>query len=104
MADALVAPPTDNEVVDLDGPAYTERQVAALLGAALGRELQVTTLPQPAWGEVLVAAGMSPDVARVMGGLYDADQRGLLVPRGDRTVHCETRLEATLARLVGVAA
>lgn len=104
VAEALEAAPADHEIIDLDGPAYTERQVAALLGAALDRDLQVTTIPQPAWEEVFVAAGMSPDVARVMVGLYDADQRGVLVPRGDRTVRCETELATTLAEVVAVPA
>ena len=50
-----------------------------------------------------VGAGFSPNLADVLVGLYDADERGLLVPRGDRTVRCDIALETTLTRLVGAA-
>ena len=104
VAETLQAPRAASEVVDVAGPAYTERQVADLLGAALGRELQVVTIPKEGWEDALVDAGVPRHIAQVMVGLYDADERGLLAPRGDRTVRATTPLEATLAGLVGVPA
>lgn len=102
IAQTLLTPPRANEVIDLVGPAYTERQVATILGSALGYQLEVITLPRPAWTGTLVEAGFSPHIAEVLTGLYDADERGALVPRGDRTVRATTELERTIAGLVGV--
>jgi len=101
VAQTLLSPPAASEVVDLDGPAYTERQVAAKLGAALGIQLEVVTIPQPGWVDALVDAGFSPHIAEVLAGLSEAEQCGILTPRGDRTVHCATELDETLAALVG---
>lgn len=102
VAQTLVTPPSASEVIDIVGPAYTERQVAAVLGTALGRELEVVTLAQQAWSGALVEAGFSQHIAELLTGLYDSDQRGVLVPRGDRSVQATTELEDTIAGLVGV--
>lgn len=103
VAQVLLAPPRRSEAIDLDSPVYTERQVAEILGRALNRQLEVVTIPKPGWAAALVGAGFSPNLADALVGLYDADERGLLVPRGDRTVRCDTGLETTLARLLGAA-
>ncbi|HLR94502.1 MAG TPA: NmrA family NAD(P)-binding protein [Jiangellaceae bacterium] len=104
VAQTLLTPPRANQVIDVEGPAYTERQVAAVLGSALGRQLEVVTLPRPAWAGALMDAGFSAHIAEVLTELYDADQRGVLVPRGDRTVRATTELEATIAGLIGATA
>lgn len=103
VAQTLQSPPPANEIIDLDGPAYTERQVADKLGAVLGKQLEVVTIPQAGWIGALVEAGVSPHIAEVLSGLYGAAQRGLLEPRGDRTIRCATELDTTLADLVGAA-
>jgi len=103
-AEVLQSPPPAHEAIDVDGPRYTERQVAELLGAALGRELDVVTIPRAGWVDALVDTGVPQHVAELLFGLYDADERGLLAPRGDRTVRATTGLETTLAHLVGVPA
>ena len=103
VAQVRLAPPRRSEAIDLDSPVYTERQVAEILGRALSRQLEVVTIPKPGWAAALVGAGFSPNFADALVGLYDADDRGLLVPRGDRTVRCDTGLETTLAQLVGAA-
>ena len=99
-ARALLAPPADSEAVDVLGPRYTEREVATLLGATLGIDLQVVTLPEDAWAPTLAEAGFPPHVAASLAELYRADERGLLAPRGDRTVEVTTPLEATLRRVL----
>lgn len=43
-ADALLEAPAESEVVDLDGPVSTEREVAAVLSGLLARELRVVTI------------------------------------------------------------
>lgn len=100
VARTLQAPPATSESVDLIGPAYSEREVAAMLGDALGRELHVATLPEDAWPAVLRDAGFPPHVAASLAELYRADGHGLLAPRGDRGIRVTTTLDATLARLL----
>ncbi|WP_018155494.1 NAD(P)H-binding protein [Demetria terragena] len=96
---ALQFPPASSEAVDLVGPAHTEREVAALLGDVLGRELRVATVPEEAWPGALLEAGFRPHVAESLAELYRADEKGLLAPRGDRVVHTRTAVDATIARI-----
>ncbi|UBU18083.1 NAD(P)H-binding protein [Nonomuraea gerenzanensis] len=99
-ADALLTPPARSEVIDLDSPSYTERQVAEELGAVLGRPLQVITIPQAQWIPSMVEAGVPPQLARELAGMYEAVERGLLQPAGDRRIACPTEIGETLRRLV----
>ncbi|MFC7533912.1 NAD(P)H-binding protein [Actinoplanes sp. GCM10030250] len=100
VALALLSPPAASEVVVLDAPAYTERQVAETLGDVLGRKLEVVTVPQPAWLDTLTQTGIPPLLATELVALYDAGNRGLLEPRGDRTHPCTTDLATTLRAIV----
>lgn len=100
IADVLRARPTANEVVDVVGPDYTEREVAAYVAAALDRSVDVVIVPRPGWEGALTDAGLSPAAAALIAELYEADQRGLLLPRGDRTVCGETPIEHTVRNLV----
>lgn len=102
-ARALLRPPSSSEVVDLDGPRYTERAVAAKLADVLGRPLEVVTIPRPQWGAVLRDAGLPPLLAEELVGLYDAERLGLLEPRGDRRLDCTTGIDRTLRDVVQVA-
>ncbi|MFC7550438.1 NmrA family NAD(P)-binding protein [Plantactinospora sp. GCM10030261] len=102
-ARALTLPPAVSEVVDLAAPSYTERQVAELLGAMLGRAVDVVTLPRPSWHDALVSAAVPPLLADELIALYDADNRGVLRPCGDRRERCTTELEDTLRRVVRTA-
>lgn len=99
-ARVLRSPTSVSEAVDVLGPHYSEREVARALGDALGRQLEVVTLPEPAWGASLADAGVPPHVAPSLAELYRADEAGMLAPRGDRTVHVATSIETTIARLV----
>ncbi|WP_285775076.1 NAD(P)H-binding protein [Microtetraspora sp. NBRC 13810] len=100
VAESLTAPATAGEIIDLDGHRYSERQVAEELAAVLGRPLTVVTIPQPAWVGTMVEAGVPPQLAEELAGLYDAEQRGILQPSGDRRSTCKTELGETLRRLV----
>jgi uncharacterized protein YbjT (DUF2867 family) len=101
VAEALLEGPASSEIIDLEGPRSTDREVARLLGQSLGKQLEVVTIPRDAWIPTLVDAGFPAHLAETLVGLYEADDRGLLQPRGDRTVRCTTPLERTLAMLVG---
>lgn len=88
------------EVVNVLGPAYTEREVARELGAALGVELQVVVIPMDGWQSALTGAGLPPQAAVSVAQLYKADSAGLLAPAGGRTERAGTELKETLRRLV----
>ncbi|MFC4070093.1 NmrA family NAD(P)-binding protein [Actinoplanes subglobosus] len=103
VAHALTHPPARSEVVDLEAPAYTERQVAEELGELLGEKLEVVLVTRPAWTETLTAAGIPPVLAGELADLYDAADRGLLRPRGDRRHVCVTELRETLREIVSAA-
>ncbi|MGO1562699.1 MAG: NmrA family NAD(P)-binding protein [Actinomycetaceae bacterium] len=100
-ADLLRAPSGVGETVDVLGPGYTEREVAAHLGRALGRELHVAVVPEDAWAQTLREAGFQAHVAESLAELYRADAAGLLAPRGDRTVRVTAPIEDTIAAVVG---
>ncbi|GAB1822802.1 NAD(P)H-binding protein [Herbidospora sp. RD11066] len=99
VADLLLAPGGASETVDLDGPSYTERQVAEELSAILGRPLQVVTIPQPGWAAAMVDGGLPPQIAAELVGLYDAEQRDILRHVGDRLLTGRTELAETLGHL-----
>jgi uncharacterized protein YbjT (DUF2867 family) len=99
-ARALLSPSGTSEVVDLEAPAYTERQVAERLGALLGTTLQVVTVPRSGWSDALTGAGVPPLLAAELVELADADNRGILRPRGDRRVRATTELDDTLREVV----
>ena len=102
-AQALLSPPARSEVVDILGPAYSEREVATTLGNALGRELHVATIPEDAWAGALADAGFRPHVAASLAELYRADEHGLLAPRGDRRIQVATAIEVTIAGMLAPA-
>lgn len=77
-----------------------ERAVAAVLGRALGRELTIELIPEEAWADVLTEAGFRSHIAASLAELYQADQQGLLAPRGDRRVSGHTPIEVTIDRLL----
>jgi uncharacterized protein YbjT (DUF2867 family) len=101
---ALISPPSASEVVTLEAPSYTEREVAEALGAVLGRTLRVVTIPRPDWLDALTGAGVPPLLATELVELYDAENTGLLRHRGgDRRERCATELGDTLRQIVRTA-
>ncbi len=99
-ARALSSPPASSEAVDVVGPAFSEREVASMLGDRLGRPLQVTAIEEDAWSDALIEGGLLPHVALSLAELYRADEHGMLAPRGDRRMHVHTRIEHTIDRLL----
>jgi uncharacterized protein YbjT (DUF2867 family) len=102
-AEMLLAPPSTSEVIDLDGPEYTEREVAEQLAATLGRPLQVVTIPRHGWIDAMLDAGLPAPFAHELAALYDAEQRGILKARGDRQLTCTTQISETLRHVVEAA-
>jgi uncharacterized protein YbjT (DUF2867 family) len=102
-AESLMSPPQVSEVIDLDAPGYTERQVADRLGVALGRPLRVVTIPRAGWLDALDGAGVPALLAAELVELYDAENHGLLQPCADRRRPCTTTLDETLLQIVQTA-
>lgn len=99
-AEALLAGATTSEAVDIVGPAYTEREVAEALGAELGRDLTVITVPAASWTDALTEAGFDRHIAESLSELYHAYDDGKLDPRGDRSVTVTTPLTETIRRML----
>jgi uncharacterized protein YbjT (DUF2867 family) len=97
---SLLDPPAVSEAVDVVGPSCSERDVAALLGAALGRDLHVEVIEEAAWFTTLTQAGLPPHAAGSLVELHRADAQGLLAPRGDRRVHSSTGIASTIRQLL----
>lgn len=102
-AQRLLGPPAAHEVTDIDGPVCTDQQIADLLGAELGRELEVVTIPREGWVGTLVEAGVTARLAEEIAALYDAEQGGALRPDGDRRVVAPTPLADTVRRVLAAA-
>ncbi|MEI8259539.1 MAG: NmrA family NAD(P)-binding protein [Deltaproteobacteria bacterium] len=99
-AELLLAGPTKSEVVDLHGPAYSNREAAEKLGKALGKTLQVIDVPASAHLETLMQAGLPKPVAEQYAEMYDGAAKGLLTPAGDRLVQGKTTLDETIKNLL----
>ncbi|WP_165368102.1 NAD(P)H-binding protein [Phytoactinopolyspora endophytica] len=102
VADVLVAPPVASKIVDVEGPHYTEQQVADTLSALLGKPIPVVNIPPAGWVDSMVEGGVSRHFAEVLAELYAADEQDMLQSRGDRVHHCHTELEETLRSILPV--
>jgi uncharacterized protein YbjT (DUF2867 family) len=96
----LLDAPAKSENIDLVGPAYTNRQVAEKLGAALGKSLQVVDIPPNGVVDAMMKGGMSKPLAELFAEMYDAGNKGLLVPAGDRLIHGTTSLDETIKEVL----
>jgi uncharacterized protein YbjT (DUF2867 family) len=99
-AEALLTPATKSEVIDLHGPAYSVRQIAAKLGAALGKTVQIVDIPQPGWVGAMTQAGLQPQHAEAYAEMYGAFAAGIVRPKGDRLLKGETPLDEVIQTLV----
>jgi uncharacterized protein YbjT (DUF2867 family) len=82
-ADALLAPPAANDIVDVEGPApLSYEDVAAAFGEALGKPVKAVPMPREAVIPALIQAGFSENVASVYGEMAEAVDKGLLTYEG----------------------
>jgi uncharacterized protein YbjT (DUF2867 family) len=98
-ASALLDPPAASEVVDLVGPEYAWRDVAAALGKVLGKPLQIVKIPRSEWAPTLRQAGIPPAAAETMAEMFGALGSGIVRPKGDRLVKGDTTLDETVRTL-----
>jgi uncharacterized protein YbjT (DUF2867 family) len=99
--EALLAPPARNEVVDVIGPAYSVRQVAEKLGAALGKTLRIVDVPPAGQAAAMMQGGVPRSMAEALAEMYAAAAAGLLRPKGDRLVQGKTEIDETIRALLG---
>lgn len=99
-AESLVSPPAKSEIVDLHGPAYSNRQVAEKLGAALGKKLNIVDIPPAGHVAALLQAGMSQSLAELFAEMYAGFATGQIVPKGDRMAQGKTTLDEVIKTLV----
>ena len=99
-AQSLLAPAAKSEIVDLHGPAYSNRQVAEKLGSALGKQLKVVDIPASEHVQALTQAGFSKQLAAVFAEMYAGFAGGGIGPRGDRLVQGKTPLDETIRATV----
>jgi uncharacterized protein YbjT (DUF2867 family) len=100
-AKLLLEPSAKGEIVDLHGPAYSTRQMAEKLGAALGKTLQLVDIPEPGWIPAMTQAGLPQAVAEAFAEMYAGFGSGKIAPKGDRMVHGTTTLDETIKTIVG---
>jgi uncharacterized protein (TIGR02246 family) len=98
-ANHLLSPPPASEVIDLVGPAYSVRQVAAALGTAVGRVVRPSPLAPSEHVHALTSMGLPRPYAESIAELYAALGSGRVRPSGDRTEHGPTTLAETLPAL-----
>lgn len=96
-ARALLTPPPASETVDLLGPAYSVRQVAERLGAAMGTTLRVVDIPPERHVSTLTGAGVPRTLAEAIAEMLAAFAAGRIVPRGDRHLAGTTTIDEVIA-------
>jgi uncharacterized protein YbjT (DUF2867 family) len=99
-AQALLTKPAKSEVVDLQGPAYSQRQLAEKLGDALGKKLKIVDIPESGWIPAMTQGGMPQHVAEVFAEMYRGFGSGTIKPKGDRMVQGQTQIDAVIKALV----
>ena len=98
-AECLTAPAERDEVVDIQGPLYSMREVAKKLGAALGTTLELVEVPPGGWVDALTQAGMASHIAEAFAEMYSAFVADRFVPVGDRMVEGTTPIDEVIATL-----
>ncbi|HEY3354849.1 MAG TPA: NAD(P)H-binding protein [Polyangia bacterium] len=100
VVSSLLEPPAKGEIVDIVGPGYSVQQLADKLGAALGKKLQITTIPPEGWVPAMMQAGMPQHIAEVFAEMYAGFGTGKIRPVGDRMVPGHTTIDEVIRDLV----
>ena len=95
----LVHPSERSETVDVIGPAYSSTQVADHLGQALGKRLDLVTIPPLGQVDFLRRIGVPPQFAAALVELYACLGSQQLARHDRRVVTTTTPLPQTLSRL-----
>jgi uncharacterized protein (TIGR02246 family) len=96
----LLHPSERSEIVDVTGPVYSGAQVAEHLGRALGRSIDVVTIPPPGQVDFLRRVGVPPQLAQALIELYAWLGSRPPGPRAGCVITGTTTLAQTLTRLL----
>jgi len=99
-AEQLVAGAKKSEIIDLQGPAYSQRQVATVLGTALGKKLEIVDVPQNGWLDAMMKSGLPKPIAESYAEMYTGFGSGKVRPRGDRLLKGKTTLDEVINTIV----
>jgi uncharacterized protein YbjT (DUF2867 family) len=99
-ATVLAHPPARSEIVDLIGPSYSSRQLAAALGRAVGKTLQVIELPPAAHAQTLMKFGASRSAAEALAEMFARVASGPIPLHGDRVERGATEIADVIATAI----
>ena len=100
VAASIMAEQSSSHVVDILGPWYSARQVAAVLETVLERPLQIIDIPAADHVAALTQNGLPRAFAEVVAELQLAIASGRIVAVGDRRETGSTTLEQTVRHLL----
>lgn len=100
VAKSLLHPAAKSEVIDIHGPAYSARDQAKKLGAALGKELKIVDVPPAEHEGAFLKAGMPPHAAAAFAEMTKFFGSGVAKPAGDRFVQGTTTLDDVIKSVV----
>ena len=99
-AAALADDPPATEIVDVLGPAYSARQLAAALSSALRRLLNVVEVPPPAHVKTLTGTGMPLEMAEAVAEMMASFAAGRITPCGHRQIVGTTPIDEVIAGIL----
>jgi uncharacterized protein YbjT (DUF2867 family) len=95
-AEALTATAPIDEPIDLLGPRYSIRQVAAKLGLALGSPVEPVDVPSAEHVPALVRAGVPAPLARILAEMFAAFAAGRIAPAAARQMTGTTPIDQVI--------
>jgi uncharacterized protein YbjT (DUF2867 family) len=99
-AHALLSPPAGREVIDLLGPMFSARQVAAALGRALGNDVKSVDIPPARHSDALAEAGIPRPIADAVAEMFASFNAGLIRPEGERQLVGTTSIEEVVDQCI----
>ena len=99
-AETLSAASPAGGTIDLLGPRYSIRQVATLLGGALGRPVRVVDVPPAEHVPSLVRAGVPEPLAVILAEMFGAVAAGMIVPSAERRIVGTTTIDQVIRECV----
>lgn len=97
VANALKEPGQTSQTIDLQGPAYSAKQIAEKVGAAMGKPLPVVTIAPKDHVNTLVGAGVPPAWASVFAEMYAGYDK--LKPNADKLISCLTPIDEVVRKV-----
>lgn len=97
VAARILTYPAQEGVVDVLGPWYSPRQVAGILGSAIGRILDIVDIPPAGHVAALCQSGIPQSFAEILAELQEAIASRRIESVGDRREIGPTTLAETLA-------